>query len=572
LIEDLSEAAGDRTIEGDVAVVGAGPAGIVTALELAQRGLTVVLLESGGVEFDPTAQPLSEADNWDHERHAPMSLAIRRQLGGTSTIWGGRCVPYDPVDFEVRPFITSASWPVGYEEIRTYFERACGWLVCGRPVFNTKDAPHLPGQLVPGLVDGDVTSSSLERWSLPTNFGKTYHATLLASRNIRVFTGVTSTEVVCHSESRSAQHLEARTRTGQRVTITAQAFVLAGGGLETTRLLLSSMGPQGTEPGNHSGHLGRWYMAHTEGVVADVHFDAPPKRTIYGYERDIDGVYIRRRLAFTESFQVDHELPNIVSWMANPELSDAAHQNGPLSFVYLALRSPLGPRFAPDAQRIPLTGARIPGTPYGGATRTSVGSHLANMLRSPLATASFIGSFGVRRFVGERRAPGFFAYNKHNIYPLQFHGEHRPSWESRVTLSNQRDGLGRRMLDIDLKFSDEDVDGVVRAHEYWDSYLRSLGVGSLAYHSADVHEAVTARLGGGFHQVGTTRMAASPLGGVVDKHLSVFGVENLYVASSSAFVTSGQANSTFMVVAFAVRLADHIAHKARPPAVATGTG
>jgi choline dehydrogenase-like flavoprotein len=66
-------------------------------------------------------------------------------------------------------------------------------------------------------------------------------------------------------------------------------------------------------------------------------------------------------------------------------------------------------------------------------------------------------------------------------------------------------------------------------------------------------------LGGGFHQIGTTRMSASPSGGVVDQNLAVHGVPNVYVASSSAFVTSGQANSTFMVVAFALRLADRLA-------------
>jgi choline dehydrogenase-like flavoprotein len=65
-------------------------------------------------------------------------------------------------------------------------------------------------------------------------------------------------------------------------------------------------------------------------------------------------------------------------------------------------------------------------------------------------------------------------------------------------------------------------------------------------------------LGGGFHQSGTTRMAAVESEGVVDSDLRVFGVENLYVASSSTFVTSGQANSTFMIVAFATRLADHL--------------
>jgi choline dehydrogenase-like flavoprotein len=52
-------------------------------------------------------------------------------------------------------------------------------------------------------------------------------------------------------------------------------------------------------------------------------------------------------------------------------------------------------------------------------------------------------------------------------------------------------------------------------------------------------------------------MAADPTDGVVDPHLRVHGIDNLYVASSSTFVTSGQANSTFMIVAFALRLADH---------------
>jgi choline dehydrogenase-like flavoprotein len=53
-------------------------------------------------------------------------------------------------------------------------------------------------------------------------------------------------------------------------------------------------------------------------------------------------------------------------------------------------------------------------------------------------------------------------------------------------------------------------------------------------------------------------MAANPDDGVVDENLAVHGVENLFVASSSTFVTSGQANSTFLIVVLAIRLADHL--------------
>ena len=99
MIEDLGRVRGSLHLESDVAVIGAGPGGIVAALECASRGLRVLILESGGVTHERDLQELSDAASMDPKIHAPLSLAIRRQLGGTSVIWGGRCVPYDPVDF-----------------------------------------------------------------------------------------------------------------------------------------------------------------------------------------------------------------------------------------------------------------------------------------------------------------------------------------------------------------------------------------------------------------------------------------------------------------------------------------
>ena len=82
-----------------------------------------------------------------------------------------------------------------------------------------------------------------------------------------------------------------------------------------------------------------------------------------------------------------------------------------------------------------------------------------------------------------RRVPGYSVYNKQNVYPMQFHGEHLPNQSSHVSLSSQTDRLGRRKLNIDLRFSDADVEGLVRAHSYWDSYLR--GWGSAAFNTSN---------------------------------------------------------------------------------------
>jgi choline dehydrogenase-like flavoprotein len=559
LIHDARRVPSDSVLSADVAVIGTGPAGIVTALELADAGLDVLLVESGRRHFNADAQRLAGAESWDPQLHAPMSMATRRQVGGASVIWGGRCVPFDPVDFEQRDLVTGGTWPVRYEDLLPFFQRACDWFVCGRAAFDGAELSHLPPSLVPGLPDEDVRSSTFERWSLPTDFGREYRARLRRSPRLQLVTGLTCTNVVCAAGEQRVEHLEARGLDGRRVRVRARRYVLACGGLDTTRLLLASPGPQGAALGDQSGHLGRWYMGHVEGIVARVRFSTPPRETIFGYERDIDGVYVRRRLSFTADAQRRLGLPNIVAWLANPDLPDPAHRSGVLSFAYLALASPLGRVFAPDAQRQALTGHSVPGAPYGQADRGPIYKHVRNMISDAGPTARFVASFGTRRFLARRRrVPGFFVYSPTNTYPLQYHGEHLPNRDSRVTLAQTRDALGMPRLNIDIRFSDDDVAGVLRAHRQWDEHLRGHGCGRVEYLAEDVEAAVRERVGGGFHQAGTTRMSARPEDGVLTPQLAVHGFDDLFVVSSSAFVTSGQANSTFMIVAFALRLADQL--------------
>ena len=58
--------------------------------------------------------------------------------------------------------------------------------------------------------------------------------------------------------------------------------------------------------------------------------------------------------------------------------------------------------------------------------------------------------------------------------------------------------------------------------------------------------------------MGTTRMGTDPRTSVVDPDCRVHGVDNLFVAGSSVFPTSGYANPTATIAALAVRLADHL--------------
>jgi choline dehydrogenase-like flavoprotein len=554
-------------IDADVAIVGAGPAGIVVGLELARAGRRVVLLESGGFRRDQAPQHLGATVGGDRF-HVEMSLATRRQVGGASNVWGGRCVPFDPIDFEPRPLAGDAAWPVGYDEMAGYLQRACDWCRCGRASFEVDDLPELAGrEIVPGFSDDEgVRASALERWSLPTNFGRLYRRELQETPGLRLETGLTCTEVVpAAGESdgaRSVDHLLARGEDGRRVEIRARRYVIAGGGLESTRLLFASSRADPAGIGNHSGHLGRWYMAHTEVRVAQVRFDTPPERTIYHHERDRDGVYVRRRFTVDPELQREQRLPNSAIWLVNPELGDASHRSGVLSFAYLMLSSPLGRHLVAEGIRQSHLKTTRP---------ASASAHVRNLVRDLGPTTAFALRFGYQRFLRRgRKVPGFFVPSPTNTYRLLYHGEHLPHWESFVAPTAERDAYGMPRLRTHLHFSDEDVASVRRVHDVLDRSLRAQRLGRVEMLYEDVEAAVREQLFGGYHQAGTTRMSAAPEHGVVDRDLAVHGFDDLFVASSSTFPTSSQANSTFTLIAFALRLADKLAgersEQARPAA------
>lgn len=538
------------TFGSDIAVVGAGPAGIVLALELAQAGYNVALLESGRFHFSEKIQNLAEASYFDPAFHSPMSECTRRQVGGTSVIWGGRCVPYDPVDFDRRSYIPHSSWPVTYEEMETYFPKACEYLFCGQAEFDIKNISNIKQKsIIPGLPDEQVLTSTLERWSFPTNFGKEYFNKLKHNERIKLLYGLTCTEIELNDSGSQVEALITKTLDGKTLRVKSRKYVLAGGGLNTTRLLLASDRQHPGGIGNHSGLLGKFYIGHLSGDIAVVHFNTSPRETIFGFDRDSDNVYLRRRFSFTRKFLHEKELTNIVAWLGSPNFYDPSHGNGILSLAYLALTSPLLGKY--------LTAKAIRNSLIG-KDKGNYQAHLINMLKDFAKILSFAPQFGYGRYIAKRKIPALFVYSASNEYPLHYHSEQVPNPDSTVSLSDERDELGMRRLNINRRCTSQDVESIVRSHKYWDAHLRKHGSGYLKYLSDDPEASVWQQTRDGFHQIGTTRMSDNPKTGVVGPNCNIHGFDDLFVASSSIFVTSGQANPTFMIVAFALRLADYL--------------
>jgi choline dehydrogenase-like flavoprotein len=146
-------------------------------------------------------------------------------------------------------------------------------------------------------------------------------------------------------------------------------------------------------------------------------------------------------------------------------------------------------------------------------------------------------------------------------------GEQAPNPASRVTLAPVRDALGVPQARLDWRLSAQEKHTVAVLVERLSAEFERLGHGRIkpADWLADPSPAwpVDPTVGNhaiaGYHHMGTTRMAASPAQGVVDADCRVHGYDNLYVAGSSVFATSGWANPTLTILALARRLGAHLA-------------
>ena len=92
------------------------------------------------------------------------------------------------------------------------------------------------------------------------------------------------------------------------------------GALETARLMLASNDVRATGVGNETDQVGRNYLSHLCTTAGNITFSA--KDAAYDYERDVDGIYLRRRLWLNEHAQRKLQLLNTTFRTHLPEPAD----------------------------------------------------------------------------------------------------------------------------------------------------------------------------------------------------------------------------------------------------------
>ena len=141
MIIDAQQLVQDTEIHGSIAIVGAGAAGIVFAIELSKHFRDVVVLESGGLEFEQATQDLYRggvvnniatlpSDGFELPQ-IPLEGSRLRFFGGTTNHWTGVCSPFDAVDFnriDNRPY---SGWPIQLDDLIPFYARAYSYCEIG---------------------------------------------------------------------------------------------------------------------------------------------------------------------------------------------------------------------------------------------------------------------------------------------------------------------------------------------------------------------------------------------------------------------------------------------------------
>lgn len=545
MVLDAREIPDGITVSADVCVVGAGAVGIALALTLAEAGREVLLLEAGGAGPDPADQALYAGHVVDPALHSPLHEYRERRLGGSTTVWGGRCLPFDPIDFETREWIADSGWPIDRTALDPYYPRANRLCEAGEFAYTADTA--FAGPLRPMIAGFDghaFTDTTLERFSCPTDFGRRYRTRLMQAPGIRLMLHANVVDLVLAHDGGRIERIALATvgKDGHRFAITPRQVVLAAGGLETARLLLASDGVQPGGIGNAHDVVGRYYMSHIAGTIGAFKPTGGAASVWNGYEVADDGTYCRRRLALGAAAQRSHRSGAFVARLHHPRIGDPAHRSGPLSALHL------GRALVPRQFRKRLD-------PNAGGTLR----HLGNAVRQAPAVARFGWDMAVRRRLAARKYPSVVVQPPGGVFTLDVHAEQLPNRASRVTLArDDRDALGMPRLVADWRYLPEDVATVRTGLALLAEDLARSGAGTLAWN----HETVEAEMlrDGAYpgHHIGTARMGDDVRTSVVDRHCRVHGIGNLHVAGAAVFPTSSQANPTLTAVALALRLADRL--------------
>lgn len=531
-------------IQAEVCIIGAGVAGITLALELEKLGVSTCLLESGGLEPDDATRDLYRGESVE----LPYKFADgcrSRFLGGSSNCWGGWCGLLDDHDFERREWVPHSGWPITRTDLDPYYQRAQEALKLGpytyAPQFwesaiGRDDVKRLP------LPSGRVRDV-ISQFSPPARLGKLHGPQLRDSTSVTVYLYANATNIETERLSAKIAHIDIATLTGRRHTVKARVFVLATGGIENARLLLASNKVQPAGVANAHDLVGRYFMDHPRIVSGSIRFT---QQWVSNKLFDIKfhyqnpyiaahGTAISAQFALAPETQRQEGVTNARVWF----FSRFAGEGSAAAEALTRLRRRVERKHSPEFS--------LPGD-------------MLTLARHPWDASCFVLAhfFKPQILKGEMK--------------FQAIVEPEPDPQSRVSLGEEKDALGLNRVRVGWRLGNLTRRTFDRNFALVAAELESAGVARVTLDPPLEGRAdwpVSLDSEGTWHHMGTTRMHDSPRQGVVDRDCKVHGVNNLFIAGSSVFPTSGANFPTTTIVALTLRLAAHLSAELKPPMAVT---
>ena len=125
----------------DVAVIGAGAAGITLALELEKSGLSVAILEGGYRDFTVLSQDRykGEVTAGSGFTYPDLDVWRLRYFGGTTNHWIGWCRRLEENAFGPRTNDLGNGWPFARADLEDDYQDALEICTLGRDVFDANE-------------------------------------------------------------------------------------------------------------------------------------------------------------------------------------------------------------------------------------------------------------------------------------------------------------------------------------------------------------------------------------------------------------------------------------------------
>jgi choline dehydrogenase-like flavoprotein len=525
MIFDLRSTEEIDQIRGKIAIIGAGAAGITLAIELGRQFRDVVVLESGGLDFETQTQDLYDGPILGHETIKLVSSRLR-YFGGSTNMWAGLCAPLDAVDFEHLTDRRFSGWPFKLEDLVPFYERAYQYCELGTYRNNSlilAEAKPTARQ----IIDTSPVELAEFRYSPPTRFGNRFRSELSSSDRINVYLHANVTDIVVSPNGKAVTALEVQTLTGRSLKVTADVFILCCGGIENARILLncSRFFPSGI--GNEYDLVGRFFMDHLRAaggtvIPRDKYFNM----NFFELQGSLDG-NVPVTLVFKNSAQtIEQGKRSGCSVFLQPEYENSeriskAESSASFGAVRSLVRDAKAGRLPQNIQE---RGCEALDDPQ------SIVTALYYRFTDPQGNRSLLKTVTVR-----------------------LTGEQTPNPFSRVILTEAVDALGMKKAGLDWRIATEDHDNL---YEMAMTFAR--GVGSTGFGRMHIPTREEITVDSGCHHIGTTRMHDDRRQGVVDRNCCVHEISNFFIAGSSVFPTAGRVNPTLTIVALAIRLADHL--------------